>query len=147
MTNSSTIDDSANPLPTASPDREVTLPSSANQSTDFLDNTLNEIRSGRRLDKIVSSIESFLQSQVTRLDRALEECRRAADNDRIVQKLLADAQLERENWERKRQAEILRLEQAGERLAQGWKQLEDERRNWLDQQDGVSHTPGSEHSK
>ena len=124
----------------ATSNRDVSNPS----TTGSLDRTLNEIRSSRRLEKIVDSIESFLQSQVTRLEGALDECRQAEENDRIIQGLLADAESEREAWEKRRQMEILRLEQVGEKLAEGWKQLEDERRNWMDHRDGIA---GSGHSE
>jgi len=102
-------------------------------SRQSLDRTLTEIRSGRRLEKIVSTIESFLHSQVTRLDTALKECNRAVENDKIVQRILAEFELEKQAWEVNRQAEILRLSAAGEELIRGWEQLEDERRKWSDQ--------------
>lgn len=97
-----------------------------------LERTLTEIRSGRRLEKIVSSIESFLLSQITRLDTALGECSRVVENDTIVQRILADFELQKKAWEVSRQAEILRLSAAGEELIRGWEQLEDERRKWSD---------------
>ncbi len=106
------------------PDRgasEVSFPSS-------LDRTLTEIRSGRRLEKVVASIEGFLNSQVARLDQAIAECNQSIENDRIVQKILADFEIEKAAWENSRQAEILRLQAAGEELIRGWEKLEDERR-------------------
>jgi hypothetical protein len=98
-----------------------------------LDRTLTEIRSGRRLQKIVSSIESFLLSQVTRLNNALEECNQAVENDKIVQRILAEFEKEKQAWEANRQAEILRLHEAGEELIRGWDQLDEERRKWSDE--------------
>ena len=98
-----------------------------------LDRTLSEIRSGRRLEKIVSSIESFLLSQITRLDTALEECNRAVEDDKCVQRMLADFQLEKQAWEVNRQSEVQRLSTAGEELTRGWEQLEEERRKWSDE--------------
>jgi hypothetical protein len=112
--------------PTGMPDFE------RNADRQSLDRTLVEIRSGRRLEKIVSSIQSFLLSQVTRLETALEECSRAVENDRIVQQILADFESEKQAWEVNRQAEILRLTAAGEELIRGWEQLENERRKWSD---------------
>lgn len=104
-----------------------------------LDRTLTEFRSGRRLEKVVSSIESFLLSQVTRLDAALEECHRAVENDLIVQRILADFESEKQAWEVNRQAEIMRLSAAGEELIRGWEQLEQERRKWNDECGNASH--------
>lgn len=93
-----------------------------------LERTLAEIRSGRRLEKIVASIQSFLNSQVARLDKSIAECNRAIENDRIVQNILADFETEKLAWEKDRQAEIARLQAAGEELIKGWEQLESERR-------------------
>ena len=101
-----------------------------------LDRTLVEIRSGRRLEKIANSIESFLHSQVTRLETALQQCQQAEHNDKIVQNILAEFELEKETWEEQRQAEIRRLDIASEQLSLGWQQLEDERRSWLDERNG-----------
>ena len=92
-----------------------------------LDRTLTEIRSGRRLEKIVVSIESFLNSQVARLDKAIAECNQSVENDRIVQGILAEFELEKAAWEKSRQQEIKRLQAAGEELIKGWKNLENER--------------------
>lgn len=92
-----------------------------------LDQTLTEIRSGRRLERVVSSIESFLTSQVARLDKAIEECNAAVENDNIVKRILADFEKEKAAWDECRQREILRLQRAGEELIKGWEQLEIER--------------------
>ena len=93
-----------------------------------LDRTLTEIRSGRRLEKIVDSIENFLNSQITRLEKAMAECNASIENDRIVQRILSEFEVEKAAWEESRQAEILRLQAAGEELVKGWEKLEDERR-------------------
>jgi hypothetical protein len=98
-----------------------------------LDRTLTEIRSGRRLEKIVKSIENFLHSQISRIDKVLEECRLAEDNDKILQKILQDFEQEKLDWEETRHSESLRLVEASDKLIQGWQELEDERRRWLDQ--------------
>lgn len=100
-----------------------------------LDHTLTEIRSGRRLEKVVSCVENFLQSQISRLEKEMAKCEEAVDNDKIVQKILADFELEKQAWDAERQTETRRLKDAGEKLIQGWEQLENERRNWLDQRD------------
>lgn len=93
-----------------------------------LDRTLTEIRSGRRLEKVAASIQSFLNSQVARLENAIDECNQSIENDKIVQRILAEFEVEKAEWEESRQAEILRLQAAGEQLIQGWEQLENERR-------------------
>ena len=96
-----------------------------------LEHSLAELRSGRRLDKVTYSVESFLLSQVTRLEKSLEQCKAAVDQNQIVQRILADHERHKEVWERERQAEIQRLFEASEKLARGWKQLEEERQNWI----------------
>ena len=98
-----------------------------------LDRTLVEIRSSRRLEKIVASIEGFLSGQITRLDKSLDQIKLVADNDKILQRVLADFENEKKAWEDQRQAEMQRLQMAGDKLIDGWKQLESERRKWLDQ--------------
>ena len=105
-----------------------------------LDQKLTEIRSGRRLEKISASVESFLNSQVSRLETVLDEIQRAEENDKIVQRILADFEEEKLAWEERRQAETLRLQKASEKLINGWQQLEDERRKWVDERG--SHETG-----
>ena len=100
-----------------------------------LDRTLNEIRSGRRLEKIAASIECFLHSQIVRLDKAIDECNRSVENDKIVQRIFADFEIEKQTWEEKRQDEILRLSAAGDELIRGWEKLEAERQKWLEQRE------------
>lgn len=96
------------------------------------DQILNEIRSSRRLGKIVSSIENFLHHQVEKLEQAIDACQRASENDRIVQEVLRKHEEEKRMWEHERQSETLRLSQAGDELIKAWEQLEEERRNWLE---------------
>ncbi len=98
------------------------------EQTQTLDQTLTEIRSGRRLESIVSSIESFLNGQVERLEKAVDDCNRSVENDKIVQRIKAEFELEKQEWEQQRQSEIIRLSTAGNELATGWEQLELERR-------------------
>lgn len=96
------------------------------------DQVLTEIRSSRRLEKIVSSIENFLNHQVERLGQAMEACERAAENDKIVKEILKRHEDEKRLWEEERQAEMIRLSKAGDELVKAWEQLEEERRNWLE---------------
>ena len=108
-----------------------TAPSFRDQSQ-ARDQVLTDIRSGRRLDKIVSSIENFLSNQVSKLEQALADCEQAVENDRIVQEILDRHEREKEAWEQARQMELERLNAAGEELARAWEKLEEERRNWLE---------------
>ena len=101
-----------------------------------LDRTLVEIRSGRRLEKIADSIGSFLHNQVARLEEALRQCQQAQENDRVLHSVLSNFEREKKTWDERRQAEILRLDLASKQLALGWQQLEDERRQWLDERNG-----------
>lgn len=112
---------------------ESTVPSVQRPQT--LDQTLDEIRTGRRLEKIVSCIENFLQSQIIRLDEGLHECKRLIENDKIVKQILSDCQREKQVWESEKENQIQRLELANKKLAQGWEDLENERRKWIDQRD------------
>ncbi|MEM7782525.1 MAG: hypothetical protein AAF623_04165 [Planctomycetota bacterium] len=96
---------------------------------------LTEIRSGRRLEKIASSIGSFLDNQLERLEAAFKEIERVAANDRIVQNILAEFELEKREWEMERQAEIDRLNRAGEELIEAWQKLESEKKAWMDERE------------
>jgi hypothetical protein len=98
-----------------------------------LDRTLSEIRSGRRLEKLIASIQGFLNGQVARLEKALDECQAAVDNDRIMRTVLANFETEKKVWQERCDAEANRLKLVGEKLAEGWKELEDERRKLLDE--------------
>ena len=97
----------------------------------MLDRSLVELRSGRRLEKITASIESFLLNQVARLNKSLDKCKQAVDQNEILQRIMADFERQKESWEKERQAEINRLIEAGDNLIQGWKQLEQERQAFL----------------
>ena len=41
---------------------------------------------------------------------------------------------EKKEWERQRDAELIRIKEAGDRLAEGWKELEAAKRKWMDEQ-------------
>ena len=109
------------------------------QPRQSLDQTLAEIRSGRRLGSIAGSIESFLNGQVARIELAIDQCNQAAENDRIVQRILADFEMEKKAWEENRQSEIQRLQASGEELIRGWEKLEEERRQWWEARDSSTH--------
>ena len=113
-----------------------TLPDARNEDLQ-LDQTLSEIRSGRRLEKLVASIQGFLNGQVARLDKALDECQAAVDNDRIMRTVLASFETEKKQWQEKCEAESKRLKAEGLKLAEGWKELEDQRRKLLDERSGT----------
>ena len=112
------------------------LPDSRNDDSQ-LDRTLSEIRSGRRLEKLIASIQGFLNGQVARLDKALDECQAAVDNDRIMRTVLASFETEKKQWQEKCEAESKRLKAEGQKLAEGWKELEDQRRKLLDARSGT----------
>ena len=112
------------------------LPDSRNDDSQ-LDQTLSEIRSGRRLEKLIASIQGFLNGQVARLDKALDECQAAVDNDRIMRTVLASFETEKKQWQQKCEAESQRLKAEGQKLAEGWKELEDQRRKLLDERSGT----------
>ena len=111
------------------------LPGSRNDDSQ-LDQTLSEIRSGRRLEKLIASIQGFLNGQVARLEKALDECQAAVDNDQIMRTVLASFETEKRQWQEKCAAESNRLKAEGQKLTAGWKELEDERRKLLDERNG-----------
>lgn len=110
------------------------LDANAHQQADAIQqaNEMHKARGARRLDRIASSISSFLMNQVERLERELDRCQKAVDNEQIVQQLMADFEQQKSDWELNRQIEIERLNAAGEKLVAGWEKLETERRDWLE---------------
>ncbi len=115
------------------PDLEYPPPNSADQQS--LVRSLAELRSGRRLEKVTASIESFLFSQVLRLNESLDQCKLAVDENEIVQRVMANFEQQKADWENDRQAEIRRLSEASEKLIASWEQLENERQAWQAQCD------------
>lgn len=101
------------------------------QTPRSLDRSLTELSSGRRLEKITSSIEGFLLNQIARLNKSLDKCKQAVDQDKIVQRIMSDFERQKLVWEKERQTEIKRLVEAGDNLILGWKQLEQERQAFL----------------
>lgn len=95
------------------------------------DQSLLEIQTGRSLQKVVGSIERFLLNQIDRLENALQEAQRIEEQGDVVQRLVRDLDEQREAWEQQRQRELTQLADASDKLVQGWKRLEDERRTWL----------------
>ena len=96
------------------------------------DQQLADIRSGRRLERVVDSIKHFLEMQVTKIEQTLAGCEAAVENDRRLQQRQAEFQEEKHQWAKTREIEITRLSIAGDELAKAWAQLETERRKFLD---------------
>lgn len=96
------------------------------------DQMLVDIRSGRRLERIVASIQNFLEMQVSKVDDTISQCEMAVENDIRVQARLADFEQEKRAWDENRKQEITRLSQASDELAKAWEKLETERRQFLD---------------
>jgi hypothetical protein len=128
------------PQSTASALSESPVDDEAHSTPQSLDRTLTEIRSGRRLESIVASIESFLDGQIGRLELAINECNKAVENDKIVQRILANFELEQRAWEENRQAEIVRLQASGAKLINGWEKLENERRKFWEERNSNAET-------
>ena len=115
-----------------------TMPPAISQLfSQMTDKTLDEARSGRRLTKIVNSIQSYLNNEISKLETAIEKCQQAADNDRVLQHLRMELENERQSWEADRDAEAKRLHDASEKLIQAWQQLEEERRRWMDEREQI----------
>ncbi len=101
------------------------------ESMQSLDRSLAELRTGRRLEQVAAGIETFLLSQITRIEASLEQCQASIGQNQIVQRVLADFEKQKIEWEEQRQLESKRLFEAGEKLIRGWEQLESDRQEWL----------------
>lgn len=122
---SNTIDN----LNPASPKPANVRPQAKGVSRDQL---LSDIRSGRRLERIVESIRHFLEMQVSKVEHTLAQCEAAVENDRRVHQKMAEFQQEKHKWNETRRLEVERLSAASDELAKAWEQLETERRQFLD---------------
>ena len=96
------------------------------------DQLLTDIRSGRRLERVVDSVKLFLEMQVDKIEQTLGQCEAAVENERQLQKRLAEFEKEKHQWNQTRMSEIERLSAAGDELSKAWAQLEVERRQFLD---------------
>lgn len=96
---------------------------------------LGELRATRRLEQVASGIERFLRGQFSRLEKAITECERAAEHDQIVQRMLVEFDQQKKEWKHQCEEETARLKLAYEKLMEGWKQLEDERRNLMNERE------------
>jgi len=96
------------------------------------DQLLSDIRSGRRLERIVESIRHFLEMQVSKVEDTLVQCEAAVENDRRLHQKMAEFQQEKHQWNETRKLEVQRLSAAGDELAKAWEQLEAERRKFVD---------------
>jgi hypothetical protein len=120
-------------------DRNSETKKGGNNRARSLDQSLIQLQTGRRLEQVSASIESFLLSQVARIEEALGKCQLAVNQNQIVQRILADFEKQKLDWERQREAEADRLYQAGEKLIEGWRQLEAERREWMSKRNSRSN--------
>ena len=106
--------------------------SSSPAKTVTRDQLLTDIRSGRRLERVVDSIKSFLEMQVGKIEQTLAQCEAAVEKERLLQQRLAEFENEKHQWQQTRMSEIERLSAASDELAKAWGQLEVERRKCLD---------------
>ena len=96
------------------------------------DQLLTDIRSGRRLERVIESVKLFLAMQVDKVEQTLAQCDAAVEKERSLQMRLAEFEKEKHQWNQTRMLEIERLSAAGDELAKAWAQLEVERRQVLD---------------
>ena len=121
-----------NPVPDVNGDREHLI------STD---QTLAAIQFARRLQRITASIENFFQCQINRLENAMATCNKNVAKADEIQETLASLVLQKQSWEKERQAETARLDRACAQLTEAWKQLEDARRQWLTEHSAQQNLP------
>ena len=96
-----------------------------------------------QLRSVTRRIEIFFDSQMTRLRetmQALEE--KQAEYD-VARRLSADLETQKEQWQKNRDHELLRLTKASESLAQSWQQLEQTQRDTIIKTNGKNATNAS----
>jgi hypothetical protein len=82
----------------------------------------------RRLRAVTRRIEAFLGSQMQRLAVAMKQVRDMQAEYESARRLTADIQAQRNTWQRDRDVEVKRLEQANEALVRSWNELEKQQR-------------------
>ncbi len=94
----------------------------------------------RRLRAVTRLIEGFFETHVDRLNVALLQLGELQSEYDVARRLSADLDQQRKQWQRERQAEMARLADASEALAESWQALDNQRRDQL-------LTPNSESPK
>ena len=110
--------------------------------TSNLDNSLGELRVARHLEAIATSIETFLCSQVDKIDSSLTQCQEAFTQHRLLQERIIEFENQKAAWDESQRVETQRLFEIGEKLIAGWEQLEKERQDLLGEPNGEQHQEG-----
>ena len=88
---------------------------------------LNDLRLGRRLKSVTTSIESFLQNQLLKLETAMDQCAKVEQQNEMLKRMFAEFEKNKRDWEKHRLLEEQRLYEAGQKLVRGWEQLDVEK--------------------
>ena len=115
-------------------------------SSQPLSSSMDAIQISRRLQKIANSIEGFLFSQLSQITNAIESCQQSTQQSRTADQVLSELDAKQKAWESEKEAEMRRLDLACEKLVEGWRDLENERRKWLVERSTGQSVPSTRES-
>lgn len=101
--------------------------SKSTDTTTNLDHALVELRAIRSLEAVSAGIEKFLNSQIDKIESALQHCQEAFTQHELLQQRIIEFENDKATWDATQKSETQRLFQIGEKLIAGWDQLEKER--------------------
>lgn len=94
-------------------------------------------RVSERLHGLSQKIASFIELQFQRLEQTLRQCQHATELETQAQQRMHDVESRQRQWEEKRKAEMLKLTQEQQQLAEAWQKLESEQRDFASQRDAM----------
>ena len=97
------------------------------KDTANFDNALGELRAVRNLEAVASSIDTFLSGQIEKIEASLRKCQEAFTQHRLLQERIIEFENRKDAWDAAQKLESQRLFEIGEKLIEGWDQLEKER--------------------
>ncbi len=87
--------------------------------------------STRRLQATTTQIESFLTGQLQRLFNAMQVYTQIKVEAETVRRKFGELEIDRQRWEAQRDAEVIRLQSASDKLIAAWEQLDTTQRQLL----------------
>jgi hypothetical protein len=88
----------------------------------------------RRLRTVTQGIDSFVSGQLQRLSDALQVYSQVKDEADSVRRLFAEFEIERRQWQDRRDVEVNRIHQASQNLVDAWDELDTQQREFLIEQ-------------
>ena len=92
-----------------------------------LDTSLGELRAVRKLERVASSIRTFLAGQIEKIDEAIKAIDEVNRQQQTFRQEWETFEQKKRDWKKTQSIESDRLYEAGQKLIQAWEQLEAQR--------------------